>query len=398
MCRMQLLLVSDQCLTIQGETILANDSFANFLKRLAIMGELHLCVRKVSDTATNHLIYNQEVNAFVKKDNIHYIPKSYLWPSFNTLNTIKRQIEKVALVVGYLPSLNAEVAALYAHKLNKRFLGFMVACTWDGLLNQDFKRKIAAPYRYKLNRYVMKHADYALYVTHNFLQQRYPASAAKSLGLSDVVLNKTDESVLAKRLAKISNSTPDTNYIIATTAALNLRYKGQHIVLHALQKLKEKGFTNYKYYLIGGGNDRHLKKVALQLGISDRVEFLGKVTHKDVFKILDEIDIYIQPSLVEGMPRSVLEAMSRALPCIGTNTGDIPELLDQDFIVNKKSADEIVEKLLALTDRQIMTHQAERNFMKAQKYECEKLDHQREIFYKSIMEDFPDDESHQADY
>lgn len=388
---MKLLLVSDQSLTIDGEAILANDSFTNFLKRLAMMGELHLCVRNITDTKTNHLIYNQRVNSYVSKANITFIPKSYVWPSHKTIDVIKHRIEKVDLVVGYLPALNAEVAALLANKSDKSFFGVMVACTWDGLLNQDIKRKIAAPYRYLLNRHIMKHASYTLYVTDRFLQQRYPTTAPKSLGLSDVVLEKTDETVLEKRLDKISKHPLGKSYTLATTAALNLRYKGQKYVLEALKKLKDQGRKDYKYYLIGGGDDSQLKKLAIKLGISDQVIFLGKVTHDEVFKILDDVDIYIQPSLVEGMPRSVVEAMSRALPCIGTDVGDMPELLDKNYVIPKKSSDAIADKLLALTNQHIMAQEARRNFIKAKKYECNRLDHLRSNFYKSIVEDFTDD-------
>ena len=66
--------------------------------------------------------------------------------------------------------------------------------------------------------------------------------------------------------------------------------------------------------------------------------------------ILTDSDIYIQPSLQEGLPRAVVEAMSTALPCIGFNTGGIPELLEPEYIVKLKNVDGIVQRIKILED------------------------------------------------
>ena len=386
---MKVLLVSDQFLKIEGENIYGTEAFTNTLKRLSKIGELYLCVRDASKFPNQVLIYNDNIRDYVKKENVAFISKSFIWPSTDTLRIIKEQIKKVDLVVGYVPALNAEVSLKLAHKYNKKSLGLMVACPWDGLWNQDWKRKIAAPYRFLLNKSVMKGCDYALYVTGQFLQHRYPTHASKSLGLSDVVLDKIDDRILDKRIKKIDALFNSVNPIIklATTAMLNVRYKGQRFVFEALKELKDKGVSNYKYYLIGGGDDSELRNRANSLGIADMIEFVGKVTHDEVFRILDDMDIYIHPSLQEGLPRSVVEAMSRALPCIGSATGAIPELIDKDFIVKRKSSKEIAHRLLALSDPAVMKREAERNFYESKKFECERLDQIRNEFYEEIVND-----------
>ncbi len=382
---MKILIVSDQLLKIEGNNILGTVNFTNTLKRLSQLGELHVCVRDVSTLKTNILIYNDIVSNYLKIENISFISKSYIWPSLHTLKTMKNKIKEVDLVIGYLPSLNAEAASFLTHKIGKRYFAFMVACPWDGLWNQDWKRKIAAPYRYYLNKKVLRKADYALYVTNYFLQNRYPTLAQHSLGLSDVVLESLDDNILKKRLEKISNYSQSIIFKIATTAMLNVRYKGQRFVLEALKELKEKGINNFKYYLIGGGDPSDLKKLTMNLNIEDMVIFVGKITHEKVFELLDEMDIYIHPSLQEGLPRSVVEAMSRGLPCIGTNTGAIPELLDKDFIIRRKSVEDIVEKILLIINPAVMRNEAERNFMEAKKYNCTYLDGVRNNFFNKII-------------
>lgn len=384
---MKILLVSDQLLKIDGDKILGTVNFTNTLKRLASYGELYVCVRDANKYENPILVYNDVMNDYIKKENISFISKSYIWPSSTTIRKINDQIEKVDVVIGYVPALNAEVASFLAHKAGKKYYALMVACPWDGLWNQDWKRKFAAPYRYLLNKIVLSKADYALYVTSQFLQNRYPTKAKLTIGLSDVVLQDTDDAVLSQRLQKISQHTDKDVYKIATIAMLNVKYKGQRYVMEALKQLKDNGFDNFEYYLIGGGDDTVLRNLSKELGISDKVVFVGKVTHEEVFKLLDDMDIYIHPSLQEGLPRSVVEAMSRALPCIGANTGAIPELIDKNFVVKRKSVSDIVEKVLTIINPEIMRKESMRNFSMAKNFECHHLDTLRDNFHKAIAND-----------
>lgn len=382
---MKILIVTDQFLHINNKGVWGPANFCDIIRRLSIMGELSICVRENKNPSGMINVFNQNIADILPPDRITFIEKSYIWPKRNTQFKISEAISKVDLVIGYVPALNAEISERLAHKLGKKFFALMVACPWDGLTNQDWKRKIAAPYRYLLNRRVLKNADYALYVTSNFLQKRYP-TLGRSIGISDVVLEKVSDKILEQRLNKIESMSSET-IKIATTAMLDVSYKGQRFVLRAIKKLKDLGISNYRYYLIGGGDGRALKQLTKKLGIEDQVIFVGKLNHDEVFKLLDEMDIYIHPSLQEGLPRSVVEAMSRGLPCIGANTAAIPELLDPQFIVKRKCVDDIVEKL-QLFDKKNLKEQAERNFKEALKFECENLDRIRNNFYLSVSKDF----------
>ena len=73
-----------------------------------------------------------------------------------------------------------------------------------------------------------------------------------------------------------------------------------------------------------------------------------------MFEWLDDMDLYIQPSLQEGLPRAVVEAMSRGLPALGAHTGGIPELLGEDCIFPRKGVDAIAELLTALKPEQMI--------------------------------------------
>lgn len=81
--------------------------------------------------------------------------------------------------------------------------------------------------------------------------------------------------------------------------------------------------------LIGGnGEIEEARRRAEQLGVQDRVEFLGWVDSDARAKLLDEAAIYVLPSYNEGLPMSVLEAMSAGLATITTRVGGLPELIE----------------------------------------------------------------------
>ena len=113
------------------------------------------------------------------------------------------------------------------------------------------------------------------------------------------------------------------------------------------------------------------------------MKFFGKMTHNEVFEWLDGIDVYVQPSRTEGLPRALVEAMSRGLPCLGSQVGGIPELLEEEFLFSntRRNVDEIVGLLESFT-RELMEKQARRNFEESKKYDKAVLDNRRKWFLK----------------
>ena len=108
---------------------------------------------------------------------------------------------------------------------------------------------------------------------------------------------------------------------------------------------------------------------------------------RNKLKKLDECDIYIQPSFLEGLPRSVVEAMSRGCPCIGTNTGGIPELLPRECLVKKKSATDIVNTIVDMCNKSELGVFAKMNFEKSKQFSEHNLNEKRNNFYKNILDD-----------
>lgn len=102
--------------------------------------------------------------------------------------------------------------------------------------------------------------------------------------------------------------------------------KGHDTLLHALAQLRDQQVP-LTMLIVGDGAERaNRERLAEELGLdAGLVRFLG--FRSDVREILAASDLFVLPSLTEGLPLSVLEAMSQGLPTIATRVGGIPELI-----------------------------------------------------------------------
>jgi len=303
---------------------------------------------------------------------------------FKALKIIKSEVANAEFIILRTGSF-ANIAARYARKYKKPYLVEVVGCAWDATWNYSLLGKIIAPLSYLMQKKTVKNADYAVYVTNEYLQKKYPNNK-RTTNCSNVALTEFNDDILIKRIKKIQDLCKKDKIIIGTTAAVNVRYKGQQYVIEALGKLKKSGITKYEYQLVGGGDITFLKSVADKFDVKDQVKFLGSLPHNEVFEWLDTIDIYAQPSRQEGLPRALIEAMSRGLPAFGARTGGIPELLEPDYIIsnNKNGINEICEILRAF-NQEVMINQAKRNYDESKKYDKNLIDARRNEFFKRYI-------------
>lgn len=292
--------------------------------------------------------------------------------------------KKIDCLVCHVPSDNSSLAIKYAKKHKMPYLTVVVGCSWDALWNYDWRGKCMAPLEYLKLKGIVANSPFALYVTQHFLQNRYPCKGETEYA-SNVCIKTCEKTILENRLHKIADSDFSGKINIVTTAAVNVKYKGQEYVINAIARLNREMGYKFHYYLIGGGEQDYLKMIAGHDGVSDFVHFLGALPHDKVIKTLDKMDIYIQPSKQEGLPRALIEAMSRGLPAIGTNVAGIPELLDSDCLVRKGSSDDIVEVLLRMSQNERSKEQAIRNFNKASEYKLDIINARRQAFFDKFI-------------
>jgi GalNAc-alpha-(1->4)-GalNAc-alpha-(1->3)-diNAcBac-PP-undecaprenol alpha-1,4-N-acetyl-D-galactosaminyltransferase len=91
--------------------------------------------------------------------------------------------------------------------------------------------------------------------------------------------------------------------------------KGHKYLIEAFAKVSDK---SWELYLVGDGNEReYLENICIRLGVRERVKFLGYL--KDFSRQFSESRIFVLPSLTEGFPNALIEAMSVPLACISSN-------------------------------------------------------------------------------
>lgn len=296
---------------------------------------------------------------------------------------IKKAVEDHDVIILRLPSAIAAIAFEYATSINKPVLIEKVACVYDALWNYDWRGKLIANQKMKKYQAILQKASHTIYVTDYFLQSRYPTKG-KSIGCSDVIVNDLDDSILNKRILKIKNLPKIAT--IATVAAIDVPYKGQADVIKAISILKKQNVL-FHYKIVGQGDTSRLNKIIDQHQVADLVEIVGPLKSAQVFEFLDTIDVYVQPSKQEGLPRAVIEAMSRACPVIGSDIAGIPELISKNSLFEAGNIKEIVGLLKSL-NKEILVQWSNENFLKSKTFERKTLDIKREEFYKQFKEDF----------
>lgn len=227
-------------------------------------------------------------------------------------------------VVVRLPSEIGLLVAKIAKNLGKKYIAEVVACPWDAMIGYgSAKSFLYAPVLTYRTKSAVENAWGAIYVTRKFLQKRYPNS--NSVSISNVELKNDDANSLQKTIDISSIN-------IGMIGSLDSPHKGFDTAYKAIHLLRKKGF-NINLKIVGSGNKYKNMQLIRKLSICDSIEHLGCLPPgNSVYKFLDTVDIYIQPSNQEGLPRSVIEAMSRGCPVVLSSAGGMPELVSPEFI------------------------------------------------------------------
>lgn len=235
------------------------------------------------------------------------------------------------------------------------------------------------------------------YVTRDRLQERYPCPA-HSVGVSDVgpLDFRSSPKVFATSYSSVSCE--DTQFVdrarcyhdrerprILFVGSLAQMYKGADILIKAVKHLLP--ITTLTVALVGDGKHRaELEELCRKLNVSEYVTFLGELPSGQA--ILDQMDratLFVMPSRTEGLPRAMIEAMTRALPCIGTRVGGIPELLADEDLVDPDDVSGLAAKIKEVaTDPERLSLMSDRNLKRAQEYRPEVLGKRRNEFYRFL--------------
>lgn len=141
--------------------------------------------------------------------------------------------------------------------------------------------------------------------------------------------------------------------VVFTTVARLHEQKGHRYLVDAIARVNGK-IENAVFLFVGGGElTQEIKAYAAELGLQDKILFLG--ARNDVDNILMHSDAFILPSLWEGMPNCVLEAMKHSLPVIATSVEGSRELVvtnETGLLVKPKNVEELSDAIVKLYENE----------------------------------------------
>ncbi len=210
--------------------------------------------------------------------------------------------------------------------LASMFLGINVIFTEHGRFYPDsssWKRKVVNPLLLKFTSYITaisKATKQALtkfeYIPENKIKVIYNGITGTSPDCGNC--NEIRE----------KSGVPSSALIVGTIARLD-PIKNHKMMIESFQKVNQHIPDSY-LFIVGDGEERqNLENICSELNVTDRVIFTGYIP--DPVKYIQTIDIFLLSSLNEGTSITLLEAMSAGKPCVVTNVGGNPEIIEDGF-------------------------------------------------------------------
>ncbi|BAZ86761.1 glycosyltransferase family 4 protein [Dolichospermum compactum] len=316
----------------------------------------------------------------------YYIgPAQYLWRSLQIKRAAQQAVNTEDAVIFRVDST---IASCIEPKLRatKHPYGVEVVCDpYDVFAPGSIRHPLRPVFRWWFPQVLRRQcvgACGAAYVTESALQKRYPpGKQAFSTHYSSIDL--PDEAFVSVPRSPKQESQIFTIIFVGTLAQL---YKAPDILIDAVANCVQEGLK-LKLVLVGDGKHRkELEMRAAKLDLGDYVDFRGQLSSGQAVRTeLDQADLFILASHQEGLPRAMIEAMARALPCIGSTVGGIPELLPPEDIVPPADVAALSSKIWeVVTNPERMTRMSSRNLEKAKEYRNEILRERQIAFYRYV--------------
>lgn len=353
---------------------LSNESFSRYFEHFDT-----ITIISRSQSIDASLASTDKLN-FIDDSRISFIPfenqstfKNRFLKRRKFKNEIREIIKDYDSIIIRVPSEIGFLVAEVCQEESMPYICEVVACPVDAMKGlNNIKSNIYIPIIKKSMTNCIARAYGALYVTESFLQNRYPTESI-TVSASNVELDFISASNKELRNKDV--------YTIGMIGNLDSDHKGYPVLYKALSELDSR--INYKIIvlLIGGG-----AKYKRECNFDNiDVVFTGTLKKDKIHELLENsIDVYLQPSNQEGLPRATIEAMSHALPCIVSNAGGLPELIDSRYIhdvTDFTSIANMVDSLLTSPNEYYL--QSVSNLNKSNKYLSSVLKPIRFSFYRN---------------
>ncbi|GHU16179.1 hypothetical protein FACS1894163_05030 [Spirochaetia bacterium] len=302
--------------------------------------------------------------------------KNYFLYYYKIKRKIEEEILKTDITVVRLHSVLGFMAISILHKYQKPYFVEVIASARESLwMHGSIKGKLTACYFDQLMKKNIKMAPYVVYIS-NKVRNEYPSDGYSEV-ISDVILPQIlhPKELLLNRF----NSKVIKIGLIGSFAA---RYKGQDILLKAISELNDNIKSNIELYFWGSGEFNWLTKLAIKLNLGTNIRYIGSMLHEELFNMLMDLSLYVQPSYTESGPRAILEAMSMGCPALGSTVGFIPEVISYEYLHQPGDYKKLSKQIkIFYENRELLEKEAFRNLEAAKLFLKDNLDKKRKEFY-----------------
>lgn len=166
------------------------------------------------------------------------------------------------------------------------------------------------------------------------------------------------------------------------------REKGHLYLLTAVTKVAQR-LPEVIFLFVGDGRERsNLERMVFKLGIEDKVIFAGM--RKDIPEILSILDVFVLPSLNEGLPIALLEAQAAKVPVVATRVGAIPDVVKDGvtgILIPPEDPEAIAKSIVrVLSDRKSACNMAQRGFERVRdNFSAEKMADKYLSLYQELL-------------
>jgi glycosyltransferase involved in cell wall biosynthesis len=246
-----------------------------------------------------------------------------------------------------------ELAAAQAGTAIKKLKNKHHVVTIQGGYLQRNDRTVIAFFFDKIIKWSLREAD-LIHAISTFLEDRSREYGAKRIVVipNGVDINKF-KPMNKKKLREELGYSVDKKIIISISRLVPKN--GLKYLIRAMS-IVSKNMPNAHLLIIGDGEQRNDLKALIKKLKLNNVELLGPIPHDDVPKYLNLADVFVRPSISEGLGVSFIEAMACGVPVLGTNVGGIPDIIEDKkngLVVPPRDVlnlSEAIEKMLGNED------------------------------------------------
>jgi glycosyltransferase involved in cell wall biosynthesis len=164
--------------------------------------------------------------------------------------------------------------------------------------------------------------------------------------------------------------------------------KNQTLLIEAFNIIS-KEYPEYSLTIYGEGESRReLESFTHEFGISDRVEFPG--SKQNIHELLSDASLFVLPSLYEGMPNALIEAMSLGLPCISTLVSGADDLIQNNYnglIVKNNDLEDMISGIRMMLTSDMLRNTCAKNATKiVEKLEPERITSEWESVIRVLLQ------------